>query len=1237
LATGGVLDPSASQNLSVITSNNGPVATTTFSFLVDSSCGSNVVATLGLQSGATNLGTISYSLPVGVANGVFTQNFDSVVAPALPVNWSTTGSGALSGGWTTTNSNADTAPNAAFCPDTNNVGDARLVSPIISITSSNAQLIFRNNYDLELGYDGGILEIAVGTGTFQDVVTAGGSFEQGDYSHIISTNATGSTIIGSAAWSGNSGGWITTTVNLPAAAAGQNVQLRWRCVTDNSGGGNGWLIDGVVINDGGNCCTAGSEADLAISESASPSPVLVGSNLTYTITVTNIGPGIAFSTTVTDTPPSGVTFISATPSQGSCATDAFGNVICNLLNLTNGTTASISVLFSTVSTGSLTNILEVGAFSPDPNLANNTAANTNSAITAASFAVAPASHDFGAIVTGQTAQVSFVVTNQGEQTLTGTALVGGAPFAIASGTPFNVAGFGSTNVVVDFTPSSAGSFTDQVVFTSNGGGATNAVTGVGTIPAQLVVSPATLNFGALLVGPTSTQSFSVVNAGLTLLSGTATAGGSPFSIISGTPYNLSGGQTGTVNVAFAPGSVGNFSNSVVFASNGGNSTNSVIGSGAIVPFANFTGTPTTGIVSLAVTFTDTSTGTITNRSWTFGDGGTTNTLNTTVAYTYNSAGTDTVTLVVSGPLGVSTNSRLNYIVVTNGPPHLVVSPGNHDFGTQALGQSITQNFSVVNSGIQTLTGSATVSGVPFALISGSPYTLNSGQTGLVSVSFSPGTVGAFTGSVVFASNGGASTNALTGSGASAPIAGFTGSPTNGAATLVVTFTDASSGTVTGRAWSFGDGATSAVISPSHSYTTAGVFSVSLTVLGPLGSNTLPRANYITVTNVFAAPVAAFTASPLSGAAPLLVSFTDASTGTITNHSWVFGDGNTSIATSPSHTYSNAGVYPVSLTVLGPGGSSSTNRPGLITVTNALSVPPTVTIVRPGNGMLYPPSFTNQTITIVANATSNDGGTISMIEFFDGSTEIGSTNSSPGTNLLVHPALGVHVLSARASETFGDTNISVSVTITIGAKNSPLGDWEVQISGADKGAQFLTFADDYSATGFGIRLKEFGLEDVSGHWSFNAKGQETGPFLEQTDGATNWTGPYLGSAKSLKSISGSVPTASGTFHWKGVAATTFPDLSGTWTGLVTIAKTETPVSFVFTANTNDAAVFDIATSAAPSTDVGQLLVTSRNKVYGYAASGGKQINFSGTFDGKKSSLNLKGTDATAEKVTIELFQ
>ncbi|HUJ09718.1 MAG TPA: DNA/RNA non-specific endonuclease [Verrucomicrobiae bacterium] len=82
--------------------------------------------------------------------------------------------------------------------------------------------------------------------------------------------------------------------------------------------------------------------------------------------------------------------------------------------------------------------------------------------------------------------------------------------------------------------------------------------------------------------------------------------------------------------------------------------------GATPPVASFTGSPTAGTAPLNVTFSDTSTGSITNRFWDFGDGGTTNITTNVVAHTY-AAGTYNVTLVVSGSDGVSTNFQAGYI------------------------------------------------------------------------------------------------------------------------------------------------------------------------------------------------------------------------------------------------------------------------------------------------------------------------------------------------------------------------------------------------------------------------------------------------------------------------------------------------------------------------------------------------------------------------------------------------
>jgi PKD repeat protein len=94
--------------------------------------------------------------------------------------------------------------------------------------------------------------------------------------------------------------------------------------------------------------------------------------------------------------------------------------------------------------------------------------------------------------------------------------------------------------------------------------------------------------------------------------------------------------------------------------------NGVINSApTVAPVASFSATPTNGSWPLVVTFTDTSTGTILNRSWNFGDGSTTNTTANILTHTYGAAGSNTVSLTVSGPAVTSSVTNPNYIAITD--------------------------------------------------------------------------------------------------------------------------------------------------------------------------------------------------------------------------------------------------------------------------------------------------------------------------------------------------------------------------------------------------------------------------------------------------------------------------------------------------------------------------------------------------------------------------------------------
>jgi PKD repeat protein len=164
-----------------------------------------------------------------------------------------------------------------------------------------------------------------------------------------------------------------------------------------------------------------------------------------------------------------------------------------------------------------------------------------------------------------------------------------------------------------------------------------------------------------------------------------------------------------------------------------------------------------------------------------------------------------------------------------------------------------------------------------------------------------------------------------------PIAAFSGSPTSGSMPLKVSFTDNSAGSPTSWRWSFGDGTYSTAKNPVHWYTKTGKYTVSLTVKNNVGRNTATKSGYINVINPVKVPVAAFSASPSSGYAPLKVSFTDKSSNNPASWKWSFGDGTYSTAGNPVHTYSKAGKYTVSLTVKNSAGSNTIKKSNYINV------------------------------------------------------------------------------------------------------------------------------------------------------------------------------------------------------------------------------------------------------------------------------------------------------------------
>ena len=215
-------------------------------------CGSIISVTINVSSELGSQAPQTRDIQLGAPiSGGLTENFDGVTAPALPSGWTQTLTGTNTG-FVTATGTADTAPNSMRTNNPATAGGSDLESPEFTVTSASAVLNFRNNYNTEATYDGGVLEIKIGSGgTYADIITAGGTWISGGYNSGV--RGTNNPLGTRPAWSGNSNGYITTSVRLPASANGQTVRLKWRMGHDNAVAGTAWNIDSVSMINGYTC------------------------------------------------------------------------------------------------------------------------------------------------------------------------------------------------------------------------------------------------------------------------------------------------------------------------------------------------------------------------------------------------------------------------------------------------------------------------------------------------------------------------------------------------------------------------------------------------------------------------------------------------------------------------------------------------------------------------------------------------------------------------------------------------------------------------------------------------------------------------------------------------------------------------------------------------------------------------------------------------------------------------
>ena len=182
---------------------------------------------------------------------VWSENFDGTVA-----GWTSQATNG-SNNWTVTTAQSQSPTKSYFAPGPASITTAYLTSPGISVPSDSSSLQFKfwHNYNLESGKDGGRLEFSINGGAWFDVTDSGSgaSFAGNGYNSTLSSGGGGpnapSDFGGRSAWSGNSGGFVETTVNFNDIAkyAGKSLRARWGIATNASTASTGWYVDSVSL------------------------------------------------------------------------------------------------------------------------------------------------------------------------------------------------------------------------------------------------------------------------------------------------------------------------------------------------------------------------------------------------------------------------------------------------------------------------------------------------------------------------------------------------------------------------------------------------------------------------------------------------------------------------------------------------------------------------------------------------------------------------------------------------------------------------------------------------------------------------------------------------------------------------------------------------------------------------------------------------------------------------------
>jgi HYDIN/CFA65/VesB family protein/centrosomal CEP192-like protein/ASPM-SPD-2-Hydin domain-containing protein len=387
---------------------------------------------------------------------------------------------------------------------------------------------------------------------------------------------------------------------------------------------------------------------------------------------------------------------------------------------------------------------------------------------------------FGNLSVGSNATQTLTFTSTGTGTVNiVSASISGTGFAAVGGSPLSAILVGQSGTIqIQFAPQSAGAVTGSLSIVSDAANSplTVSLTGTGTQPG-LTISPVSLNIGNVTVGQSSTQAVQLTNSGnVNVVVNLATLSGSGFTMSGLTlPATLTGGQSLSFNVQFAPRVGGGVAGSILFTDNAPGSPQilSLSGSGITSNQGLIANPGSFGFGNVAVGSTSSQTITLSNNSLAsltissatasaagFAMTGlaTPTTIQVGQSTTFTSQFTPTATGYSVGTITINSNASNPTLTIpltgigTQG--RLTASPTSINFGSLITGASESIAVTLTNTGTASaVISSASSSGAGFSF-SGltMPVTLNAGQATSFTAKFAPTSAGNASGNISIASN-----------------------------------------------------------------------------------------------------------------------------------------------------------------------------------------------------------------------------------------------------------------------------------------------------------------------------------------------------------------------------------------------------------------------------------------------------------------------------------------------------